>query len=130
MREAHTEAKIDNQLDGWSDTVKFVIIESPYSAKSERALYKNVRFARSCMLDSLNRGEAPFLSHLLYTQVWDDNDPRLRAAGINAGLEIGKRADKTIVYTNLGISEGMSYGIRAAEEAGRPIEYRLLEEWR
>jgi hypothetical protein len=102
-----------------------VIVESPYSGDVER----NLKFARACMLDSLNRGEAPYLSHLLYTQVWNDSNPIQRKAGIEAGLEIGKRADATIVYTNLGISEGMHQGIRAAEEAGRPIEYRKLEVW-
>lgn len=110
--------------------MKSVVVESPYGSPDPAIVARNLRFARACLKDSLDRGEAPFASHLLYTQVYDDNDPKLRLAGIDAGLAIGKLLDATIVYTNLGISEGMHYGIRAAEEAGRPIEYRELEYWR
>ena len=110
--------------------MKCVILESPYGSPDPAIVARNLRYARACMKDSLDKGEAPYLSHLLYTQVYDDNDPGLRLAGINAGLEIGKRMDKTVVYTDLGISEGMHYGIRAAEEAGRQIEYRNLTNWK
>lgn len=105
-----------------------VIIESPYAGDVDR----HVRYARACMADCLRREEAPFASHLLYTQpgVLDDSKPKERALGIRAGLEIGMRADRTVVYVDLGISEGMRQGIRAAEEAGRPIEYRrMCGEW-
>jgi hypothetical protein len=110
--------------------MKCAIIESPYGHPDPVIVARNLRYARACMKDSLDRGEAPFASHLLYTQVYDDNNPELRKCGIEAGLAIGKLMDKTVVYTNLGISEGMRWGIRAAEEAGRPIEYRELEHWR
>lgn len=110
--------------------MRCVIIETPYGSGDPKIVERNIRFARACMKDSLDRGEAPYLSHLLYTQVYDDQNPALREAGIKAGLEIGKRMDATIVYENLGISQGMSWGIRSAEEAGRPIEFRKLETWR
>ena len=47
-----------------------VIVESPYAGDVER----NERYARACIRDCLLRGEAPFASHLLYTQagVLDD----------------------------------------------------------
>ena len=99
-----------------------VIIETPFSGDQ----IKNKAYARECMLDSLNRGESPFLSHLLYPQVLDDNDPRQRKLGIEAGLAFGKLCDKTVVYTDLGISHGMDIGIFEAEECGRPIEMRTL----
>lgn len=110
--------------------MKRVIIESPYGSPDPAVVERNVRYARAALKHSLDLGEAPWASHLLYTQVYDDNNPKLRLAGIEAGLEIGKLMDKTVVYTDLGISEGMHYGIRAAEEAGRPIEYRKLEGWK
>ena len=44
--------------------MKLVIIESPYAGDIE----KNVAYARDCVRDSLMRGEAPYASHLLYTQ--------------------------------------------------------------
>jgi hypothetical protein len=35
-------------------------------------------------------------------------------------------AQGSVVYTDLGISEGMRYGIEAAEKAGLEIEYRTI----
>src|SRR5258708_7832053 len=105
-----------------------VIIESPYAGDIER----NVRYARAAMWDCLNRGEAPYASHLLYTQVGvlDDSDPIERERGIQAGFEWRAASDKTVVYTDLGYSTGMKYGIKHAEKIGHPIEYRELKgEW-
>lgn len=101
-----------------------VILESPYAGDIER----NVAFARACMRDCLIRGEAPFVSHLLYTQpgVLADDIPEERTLGIDAGLFWGEAAEKTVVYTDLGITPGMVLGIKRAEESGRPIEYRTL----
>lgn len=102
-----------------------VILESPY-AGNEKA---NIEYARSCMRDCFSRGEAPYASHLLYTQdgVLDDNVPSERKLGIDSGLVWGECADKTVVYTDHGISKGMEYGIAAAKKAGRKIEYRSLK---
>lgn len=80
------------------------------------------------MNDCFKHGEFPFASHLLYTQegILNDDIPKERQLGIDAGLEWGKCAEKTVVYGDLGISKGMLYGIEAAKKAGRPIEYRYL----
>lgn len=104
-----------------------VIIESPYNG----AIEANERYARAAMRDSLKRGEAPYASHLLYTQpgVLDDTDPDERAIGIEAGLAWGCMAHATVVYKDLGISAGMQYGIDRAEQEGRVVEYRTLREW-
>ena len=99
-----------------------VILESPYAGDVER----NTEYARRCMLDSLRRGEAPMVSHLLYTQVLDDNIESERNTGINAGLAWRSVADKSVVYTDYGISRGMEYGIAAAKSAGIAIEYRTI----
>ena len=81
---------------------KLVIIESPYAGDVE----KNVKYARLCMKDSINRGEYPFASHLLYTQenILNDNDPVERTLGIVAGFAFAKLCDKTVIYADLGIS--------------------------
>lgn len=106
------------------DPSNLVIIESPYKGDFEA----NLEYARECLFDSLSRGESPFASHLLYTQVGvpNDGDSAERQRGIDAGLRWGEVADKTVVYVDLGISEGMKYGIKAAEQAGRPVEYRTI----
>jgi hypothetical protein len=104
--------------------VRLVIVESPYAGDVKA----NEEYARAALADCFRRGEAPFASHLLYTQpgVLDDTIMEERALGIEAGLAWGKHAEATVVYTDRGISRGMSYGIEAALAAGRPIEYRKL----
>ncbi|MEK7653487.1 MAG: hypothetical protein AAB358_03340 [Patescibacteria group bacterium] len=107
---------------------KLVIIESPFAGDQRR----NICYARACLRDSLFRGEFPFASHLLYTQegALDDNNPKERKLGIEAGLAWAKHADLIAVYTNLGISKGMKIGIAAAKAAGRTVEFRSLPgEW-
>src|SRR3989344_4270049 len=96
-----------------------VIVESPFAGNVER----NVAFARACLRDCLMRGEAPFASHLLYTQpgVLNDNIPEERALVINAGLVWGERAEASAVYIDLGISKGMRLGIERGKEVGRPV---------
>lgn len=105
--------------------MRVVIVESPFAGDVER----NTRYARAALLDCLKRGEAPFASHLLYTQVLDDTVLHERVRGIAAGLELAKRADLTAVYGDLGISRGMQMGIDAASAAGRAVEYRSLPGW-
>lgn len=104
-----------------------VIIESPYAGDIER----NVRYARAAMRDSFNRGEAPFASHLLYTQpgILNDSDPEERVQGIVAGFAWALQADMTVVYTDLGVTPGMQQGIDSAIAAGRRVEYRTLPGW-
>lgn len=101
-----------------------VIVETPYAGDVE----ENTHYARLCLHDCLVKGEAPFASHLLYTQesVLDDDIPEERKLGILAGLAWGSVAEATVVYTDYGISNGMKEGIKRAETEGRPVEYRQL----
>jgi hypothetical protein len=105
--------------------MRLVIIESPYAGDIEA----NVTYARACVRDSLLRGEAPIASHLLYTQpgILDDGVPSERQHGIDAGLAWRRVAQATVVYTDLGISRGMKYGIDAALAAGLPVEMRSID---
>jgi hypothetical protein len=101
-----------------------VILESPFAGDVER----NVRYARACAQDCLRRGEAPFASHLLYTQrgILNDDRPEDRELGMAAGLIWGRVAEATVVYTDLGITPGMAWGIVHARANGRPVEGREL----
>ena len=102
-----------------------VILESPYAGDVDQ----NTDYARACMRDCLLRGEAPFASHLLYTQpgVLRDKNNDERQLGIEAGLAWGPVAEATVVYIDHGISAGMRQGIDRAEMEGRPVERRRLE---
>jgi hypothetical protein len=106
-----------------------VIIESPYAGATASDINVNIEYARDAMLDSLGRGEAPMLSHLLYTQVLNDDVPEQRQFGIDAGLAWGEVAHATVVYTDLGVSHGMAQGIGHAISLGRTVEYRSLANW-
>lgn len=101
-----------------------VILESPFAGDVE----KNLKYARKCMRDCFMKGEFPFASHLLYTQegILDDDLPEERKLGIDAGLCWGKFANKTVVYTDLGITEGMKEGIERAKSEGRVVEMREI----
>ena len=101
-----------------------VVVESPFAGDVER----NMEYAKEAVLDCLRRGEAPYASHLFFTQVLDDLKPEERQLGIEAGFEWGKAAEKTVVYEDYGISSGMKLGIEAAEKAGRRIEYRRIRQ--
>lgn len=108
---------------------KAVVVESPFSGKTQLDVDINVLYARFCMYDCLtNYGESPYASHLLYTQpfVLDDAIPEERKLGIEAGLEWSVHADVTVLYTDLGISDGMRYGIDYAATLERKCEVRKL----
>ena len=107
--------------------MKLVILESPFAGD----VSKNIKYARACVRDSLLRGEAPIASHLLYTQdgILNDCVPEERKLGIDAGLAWRVAAQASVVYTDLGISKGMEYGIEAAKASGVNVEFRKLPGW-
>jgi hypothetical protein len=115
-----------------SGAMRLVIVESPcrgtsrYKGIKRLQHWLNLRFARRCLQDCLSRGEAPIASHLLYTQVLDDGDPKQRQDAIEAGLAWMRVADACVVYADRGISEGMRKGIEAARFAGIATEIRRL----
>jgi hypothetical protein len=104
------------------ESPRLVILESPFAGDIER----NIAYARRAMADSLSRGEAPMVSHLLYTQVLDDTVPEERRTGILAGLAWRKVAEASVVYTDLGITPGMHKGISLAADWGLPVVYRSI----
>ena len=100
-----------------------VIIESPYMGNVK----SNVAYARKCMSDSLLRGESPFASHLLYTQVLDDNKDIERLTGMFRAFNWYRHADLMAVYIDRGISNGMKMGMEVAEKLGIEMVYRTLD---
>lgn len=106
--------------------MKLVIIESPYAGEIER----NVTYARAAMRDSLNRGEYPIASHLLYTQpgILRDEIPEERQWGIDAGLAWRKVAEKAVFYVDRGWSGGMLAAKEVYRSEGFPFEIRTLGE--
>ena len=83
---------------------KRVVIESPYAGDIQR----NLAYAKLAMADSIYRGEAPYASHLLYTQILHDEDPEERKLGIDMGRAWIEAADLVAFYVDFGFSPGMT----------------------
>jgi len=101
-----------------------VIIESPYAGEIER----NTLYACRAMLDSLDTGEAPIASHLLYTQMLDDNIPEHRALGIACGLAWRRVTDYAVFYMDYGMSSGMLEAKELYDKEGRGYVERFIGE--
>ena len=99
------------------------VIESPYAGDSKR----NMAYLYDCMLDSIARGEAPFASHLIYTQVLNDAMPDERKLGIEMGYAWATLARRMAVYIDLGISFGMAQAIQYANQTCIQVEFRCLK---
>lgn len=99
-------------------------MESPYAGDVE----SNVAYARDCLRDCLQRGEAPVASHLLFTQpgVLNDDVSEERMLGIEAGLAWLPIADAMVVYIDRGVSRGMAAAVERAKAIGIVVEFRQL----
>ena len=111
-------------------TMRRVVLESPYAAPVKEGVEANIRFARACVRDCLKRGDAPIVSHLLFTQpgILRDEVPEERSLGMRAEFAWTAVAEAVVVYTDRGISRGMKAGIAVAEKHKIPVEYRTLGE--
>lgn len=111
-----------------SQDLPLVIVESPFKSANPKLLRRNVTYARACIHDCLNRGEAPFASHLFYTQpgILDDENDNERKQGIIAGLEWARRADRVAVYTDYGITKGMQLAIDLHRRRHIKVEFRCV----
>ena len=105
--------------------MKRVLLVSPF-AGDKVTNAKHVAYAQAALLDCLDRGESPFASHLLITQVLEDRDPTQRDKGLRAEHAWLKAADYVAVYRDRGISDGCLRAIAAARKLGIPVEYRRL----
>ena len=103
-------------------THPLVVIESPLAGDLEL----NIAYAQACCYDSILHSEAPFASHLFYTQLLDDLDPSERKLGMHLGWEVTLRANFVAVYVNFGISSGMQAGNHFAKAHHVPVIYRSL----
>ena len=108
---------------------RFVFIETPYDGRTK----KNIEYARACVRDSLERGESPFSSDLLYAQegILDYKNSKERRLGTEAGTAWARNVRAVhIVYVDLGLTKEMHERVHRAREEGRRVEYMGLEERR
>ena len=100
-----------------------VIVESPFAGG-----FANVKYARECLRDCIDRGESPFASHLLYTQkgLLDDSIPAERRKGIDAAASCLEVADYVCVYMDSGVTPCMVLGIIRATRLYKPVRLRWI----
>lgn len=104
---------------------KLCVLETPYAGDIE----SNVEYAQKCMHDMLLRHEAPYASHLLYTQpnVLDDLVPEERELGIYAGFAFKHMEGMhTVFYIDKGMSRGMKLALNYCKEHNMSYEIRNL----
>ncbi len=105
---------------------KIVTVESPYAGDTAR----NIKYAQECIADCFKRGEAPFASHLLYTQpnILDDSKPEERKLGIETGFVFKHITNScTVFYIDLGWSDGMQKALNYCKEYNLAFEFRSLK---
>lgn len=102
------------------------ILESPFAASDFATVEEHETYARAAMRDMLMRYEAPFASHLLYTQpgVLRDDVPKERAHGIVAGFAWSGAANRRVWYCNYGFSKGMRLAHKDAKSIGQEMLFR------
>jgi hypothetical protein len=104
-------------------SIKLVILESPFAGDVEA----NLAYARRAAKDCSTRNESVAASHLLFTQFLDDNVPAEREMGIALGLAWQRVADYSVFYTDRGWSRGMLHALESALEERRPYLVRALD---
>jgi len=102
-----------------------VYVASPFRGANREETRQNIVYARLCMLDSLGRGESPYLSHLLITQVFAET-PELREVGLGAGDAWRDAAQIVAAYTDLGTTPGMNRALLAAAHRNTASATRLV----
>ena len=100
-----------------------VILESPFKGQTEA----NLEYAKKAIKDSISRGESPIAFHLLYSEVLDENNPHDNLLLKKLKESWTALVQKTVVYTDRGVSEGMLEGITDAAARGRGIDFRNIE---
>jgi hypothetical protein len=102
-----------------------VLLVSPFGGTSEEKT-RHLQYARRCARHCMDLGEAPFGSHLIYTQLLNDDFVPHRKKGTSAGLAWASLAPRAVVYTDLGITKGMQDEIRHMESQNKPVCKRTL----
>jgi hypothetical protein len=110
--------------------MKRAFVCSPLRGATAAERATNERYACAAGLDSIRRGEAPYVPHLYLPRFLDDADPVERAAGMRTGQAYLQTCDLVAVYSDRGVTQGMSAEIALALDLGLVVEIRTLGlEW-
>lgn len=101
--------------------MKKAYICSPFQARTEIELDRNIDYAQALTKKALRDGFAPIAPHLYFTQCLDNKNPYERKMGLDAGLELLKFCDVIIVGLAYGLREDMDVSVKAAIKAGLEV---------
>lgn len=102
-----------------------VVLESPYRATEAHSVEQHRCYLSHCISDCEARSEVPYASH--YGRMEDDDDEFKRQVGIRRGWQWGDKAEYVVVYSDFGVSEGMSLSIDHYTKLGKRVEWRKLD---
>lgn len=94
---------------------------SPYRAKTEAELDNHIDYAQELTSKAMAAGLAPITPHLYLTQVTNDEIPKQRAQGIEAGQALLLLCDCVIIGNRYGVSAGMQAEIELAKKSHTPV---------
>lgn len=103
-----------------------VSIESPYAATSLEQRIRYINYAHRAFWHSIARDEAPFISHLFYTGLLDDNIKTARELGLSISDQWRKSAHLLAFYVDFGISPGMQRAKDLAAKHGLNTVFRTI----
>ena len=102
--------------------MKRVFLISPYSGDVAR----NLAYADKCQTFCFSSGWAPFVGHLMYPRVLDDNEPKDREFGMSSAYAWLSISELAVAFMDLGVSRGMRADLDAARRLSIPIQYLSL----
>jgi hypothetical protein len=120
---SHLTHRVANALLLPASVQRFV-----HDVLERRGRRRNRAYALACMRDCLERGEAPYASHLLFDHpgLLDDANPQHRKLGMEAGFCWGRVGACRVFYLDLGMSSGMRDGLSEAVRLKQQIRVRTL----
>nr|WP_325300218.1 hypothetical protein [uncultured Dysosmobacter sp.] len=106
-----------------------IYVCSAYRSDDPSIMIRNVNDAMAECRKIAMEGDIPICPHLYFPQFLNEADPRQRAFGMQAGLEVLRQCDEITVLIRERISEGMDGELRfAANELGLPLNTKYLSE--
>lgn len=104
--------------------MKLVIVESPYAGD----LARNLAYLELCLGWCVKNKMSPYASHKMLTTCLDDDNPKERKLGIEAGLMWYAVAEEVLFFTDFGWSRGMRAALNTVLETNMPFRTINLRE--
>ena len=101
-----------------------VILEAPINTNIEEYL----DYVTDAVKDCISKGESPLNMYMMFDNCLDLCNPNNVSLVHKMKESWGMLAKKTVVYTDLGVSEEMLEGITDAAARGHEVEFRKLYE--